>query len=110
MPSVTVAQWPAWQMVLQPSRWMRSVGRTTITVIDSKGKKHTATIIPLLVLPSSTTDVIVGLPHILDLFRDMIDVANTEAESIATTLDFLEATVDYTGIPLEPPPWTYGTE
>jgi hypothetical protein len=54
------------------------VCRTTITVIDSKGKKHTATI-PLLVLPSSTTDVIVGLPHILaafgDLFRDMIDVA-----------------------------------
>ena len=36
------------------------VCKTTITVIDdSKGKKHTATI-PLLVLPSSTTDVIVA--------------------------------------------------
>ena len=89
------------------------VCKTTITVIDSKGQKHTATI-PLLVLPSSTTDVIVGLPHILaafgDLFRDMIDVAITEAEGIATTLDILEATADYKDIPPEPPPWTYGTE
>ena len=89
------------------------VCKTTITVIDSKGKKHTATI-PLLVLPSSTTDVIVGLPHILasfgDLFRDMIDVVITEAEGIATTLDFLDATADYKDIPPEPPPWTYGTE
>ncbi len=85
------------------------VCKTTITVIDSKGKNFTATI-PLLVLPSSTTDVIVGLLHILaafgDLFRDRIDVAITEAEGIATTLDFLNATVDYT----EPPPWIYGTE
>ncbi len=66
---------------------------------------HTATI-PLLVLLSSTTDVIVGLPHILasfgDLFRDMIDVAITEAEGIATTLDFLDATADYKDIPPEP--------
>ena len=89
------------------------VCKTTITVIDSKGKKHTATI-PLLVLPSSTTDVIVGLPHILaafgDLFRDMIDVAIDEAEGIATTLDILEAAADYKDIPPEPPPWVYGKE
>ena len=55
-----------------------------------------------------------GLPHILaafgDLFRDMINVAITEAEGLATTLDFLEATADYKDIPPEPPPWTYGTE
>ncbi len=93
------------------SRWMRSVGLQSH--IDSKGKKHTATI-PLLVLPSSTTDVIVGLPHILvafgDLFQDMIDVAITEAEGIATTVDFLDAIADYKDIPPEPPPWTYKTE
>jgi hypothetical protein len=89
------------------------VCKTTITVIDSKGKKHTATI-PLLVLPSSSTDVIVGLPHILaafgDLFRDMIDVAITEAEGIETNMGILEATADYKDIPPEPPPWVYGKE
>ena len=61
---------------------VEEVCTATITVIDSKGHKHKATI-PLLVLPSSTTDIIVGLPHILaafgDLFRDMIDVAIMEA-------------------------------
>jgi hypothetical protein len=40
----------------------------------------------------------------------MIDVAITEAEGIATTLDILEATADFKDIPPEPPPWTYGTE
>ena len=94
---------------------MNEVCKTTITVLDSKGRKHTATI-PLLVLPSSTTDVIVGLPHILlaafgDLFRDMIDVAITEAKGLAATLDFLDATADYyKDIPPEPSPWNYGTE
>ena len=84
---------------------------TTITVIDSKGKKHTATI-PLLVLPSSTTDVIVGLPHILAAFGDLFqDKTITEVEEgIATTVDFLDAIADYKDIPPEPPPWTYETE
>ena len=99
-------------MVLQQLQCVDEVCKTTITVIDTKGQKHTATI-PLLVLPSSTTDVIVGLPHTLaafsNLFRDMIDVTITEAEGLATTLDFLEATADYKDIPPEPP-WTYGTE
>ena len=89
------------------------VCKTTIMVIDSKGKKCTATI-PLLVLPSSSTDIIVGLPHILaafgDLFRDMIDLAITEAEGIETSLGILEATADYKDIPPEPPPWVYGKE
>ena len=78
------------------------VCKTTITVIDSKGQKHTATI-PLLVLPSSTPDIIVGLPHILsafgDFFRDMMDVAITEAGGIVTALSFLDATADYEHIP-----------
>ena len=61
------------------------VCKTTITVIDSKGQKHTATIPLLVLLPSSTTDIIVGLPHILsafgDFFRDMMDVAITYRDS-----------------------------
>ena len=40
----------------------------------------------------------------------MIDVAITEAEGIASTIDILEATADYKDIPPELPPWTYGTE
>ena len=92
---------------------MKSAKLQSRSLIQKQGNKHTATI-PLLVLPSSTTDVIVGLPQILaafgDLFRDMIDVAITEAEGIASTLDILEATADYKDIPPEPPPWTYGTE
>ena len=89
------------------------VCNTTMTIIDSKGNKHTATI-PLLVLPSSTTDVIVGLPHILtafgDLFRDIIDIAITEAEALALSLNTLEAIADYKDIPPEPPPWAYERE
>ena len=80
-----------------------------ITVLDSKGVGHTKTV-PLLVLPSSCTQVIIGLPQIIglfgSLFRDMIDEAISAAEELAS-IAALDLTSDTRIIQPEQPPWTH---
>jgi hypothetical protein len=79
-----------------------------LTILDSHSKPHVQ-VVPLLVLPSCGTDIIIGLPQIISsfgsLFINMIDTAITSAARVPC-LNALDLSSD---IPTELPPWA-GTD
>jgi len=81
-----------------------------LSILDSSNKPH-ARVVPLLVLPSCGTDIIIGLPQIIasfgPLFMNMIDCAITSATSSfqQSSLNTLDLSTDVSHLPTVPPPW-----
>jgi hypothetical protein len=82
-----------------------------LSIPDSYGVRHSK-VVPLLVLPSCNTDIIIGLPQIIgsfgQLFVNMIDTAISTAADYSR-LNALDLSSDTLQLPTVQPPW-YGDD